>query len=89
MSTRSQGPGRQREPACRDTVDLAQVSDVGAVTRTDMQQPEEQVQRSKSNSRKARLEEARRAPAEYAPDLREIIRKLRAPAELRSGARHQ
>lgn len=78
MSTRSQGLDGRREPSCRDTIDLAQVSDVEAVNPTDMKKPAEQVQRSKSNSRKARLEEARRAAAEYVADLRNIIRKLRA-----------
>ncbi|OPY95775.1 hypothetical protein A5906_07350 [Bradyrhizobium sacchari] len=70
--------GQQREPGCRDTVDLAQASDVEAVNPTDMKKPAGQVQRSELNSRKARLEEARRAAEEYAADLREIIRKLRA-----------
>ncbi|WP_271599504.1 hypothetical protein [Bradyrhizobium sp. CCBAU 45384] len=70
-------------------MDPMQVSGVEAVNPTEMKKLAEQIRRNMSNSRKARLEEARRAPAEYAADLREIIRKLRAPAELRSGARHQ
>ena len=78
MRTRSQGLGRQREPGCRDTVDLGQVSDVEAVNPMDMKKPADQVQRSELNSRKARLEEARQAAEEYAADLREIIRKFRA-----------
>ncbi|MCG2632571.1 hypothetical protein L6654_38865 [Bradyrhizobium sp. WYCCWR 13023] len=78
MRTRSKGPGRQREPGWREAIDLAQVSDVEAANPTAMKKPADQVQRSNSNSRKARLEEARRAAEEYAADVREIIRKLRA-----------
>ncbi|MDA9406295.1 hypothetical protein XH80_05930 [Bradyrhizobium sp. CCBAU 45384] len=79
MVTRPQRRGEHREKGSRDTIDLAQasgaeVTDSGSVKTSD----DRDRSTKKAPSRPTRREEARRAAEEYADDLRQLVRKLRA-----------